>query len=170
MPAVCLVSVSSYSKFASNVFAVPATRIGLSTGSPTVGDSTRIAGARSSTSARVNPLPGTRVSANSTPSTRGNCVSVWTIWATARRALGSSSSGRAWTSAIRADPFRIANAHFRDVGTILRGMDRGMRLLASGRISLDGLVTHRFELDRIDEAFETAVERPDGFVKATVIP
>lgn len=66
--------------------------------------------------------------------------------------------------------FRIANAHFRDVATILRGMDRGMRLLTSGRISLDGLVTHRFELDRIDEAFATAVERPDGFVKATVIP
>jgi L-iditol 2-dehydrogenase len=66
--------------------------------------------------------------------------------------------------------FRIANAHFRDVATILRGMDRGMRLLTSGRVSLDGLVTHRFELDRIDEAFATAVERPDGFVKATVIP
>ena len=66
--------------------------------------------------------------------------------------------------------FRIANAHFRDVATILRGMDQGMRLLTSGRISLDGLVTHRFELNRIDEAFATAVERPDGFVKATVIP
>jgi L-iditol 2-dehydrogenase len=66
--------------------------------------------------------------------------------------------------------FRIANAHFRDVATILRGMDRGMRLLTSGRISLDGLLTHRFELDRIDEAFATAVERPDGFVKATVVP
>ena len=66
--------------------------------------------------------------------------------------------------------YRIANAHFRDVATILRGMDRGMRLLTSGRISLDGLVTHRFTLDRIDEAFATAVERPDGFVKAMVIP
>jgi L-iditol 2-dehydrogenase len=66
--------------------------------------------------------------------------------------------------------FRIANAHFRDVATILRGMERGMRLLTSGRITLDGLVTHRFELDRIDEAFATAVERPDGFVKATVAP
>jgi 2-desacetyl-2-hydroxyethyl bacteriochlorophyllide A dehydrogenase len=65
--------------------------------------------------------------------------------------------------------FRIANAHFRDVTTILRGMERGMRLLTSGRISLDGLVTHRFGLDRIDEAFATAVERPDGFVKATVV-
>jgi 2-desacetyl-2-hydroxyethyl bacteriochlorophyllide A dehydrogenase len=66
--------------------------------------------------------------------------------------------------------FRIANAHFRDVTTILRGMERGMRLLTSGRISLEGLVTHRFGLDRIDEAFATAVERPDGFVKATVVP
>jgi L-iditol 2-dehydrogenase len=66
--------------------------------------------------------------------------------------------------------YRIANAHFRDVATILRGMDQGMRLLTSGRISLDGLVTHRFDLDRIDEAFATAVERPDGFVKATVVP
>jgi len=66
--------------------------------------------------------------------------------------------------------FRIANGHFRDVGTILRGMRRGMRLLTSGRISLDGLVTHRFELERIDDAFRTAVERPDGFVKATVEP
>jgi L-iditol 2-dehydrogenase len=65
---------------------------------------------------------------------------------------------------------RIANAHFRDVATILRGMDRGMRLLTSGRLSLDGLVTHRFELARIDEAFATAVERPDGFMKATVVP
>jgi threonine dehydrogenase-like Zn-dependent dehydrogenase len=66
--------------------------------------------------------------------------------------------------------FRIANAHFRDVPTILRGMRRGMRLLTSGRVSMDGLVTHRFGLDRIDEAFETAVERPEGFVKATVEP
>jgi 2-desacetyl-2-hydroxyethyl bacteriochlorophyllide A dehydrogenase len=66
--------------------------------------------------------------------------------------------------------FRIANAHFRDVATILRGMGQGMRLLTAGRISLDGLLTHRFPLDRIDEAFATAVERPDGFVKATVIP
>lgn len=66
--------------------------------------------------------------------------------------------------------FRIANAHFRDVATILRGMRRGMRLLTSGRMSLDGLVTHRFELDRIDDAFGTAVERPEGFVKATVEP
>lgn len=66
--------------------------------------------------------------------------------------------------------FRIANAHFRDVSTIIRGMRRGMRLLTSGRVSMEGLVTHPFDLDHIDDAFRTAVERPDGFVKATVTP
>lgn len=66
--------------------------------------------------------------------------------------------------------FRIVNAHFRDLQTILGGMHTGMRLLTSGRIVLDDLVTHRFSLDEIDTAFRTAIERPEGFVKATVIP
>jgi L-iditol 2-dehydrogenase len=66
--------------------------------------------------------------------------------------------------------FRIVNAHFREVATILRGMRIGMRLLTAGRITMDDLLTHRFALDRIDEAFRTAVQKPAGFVKATVIP
>jgi L-iditol 2-dehydrogenase len=66
--------------------------------------------------------------------------------------------------------FRIANAHFRDEATILRGMRAGMRLVTSGRLSLEGLVTHRFPLATIDEAFQTAIEKPEGFVKATVTP
>jgi L-iditol 2-dehydrogenase len=64
--------------------------------------------------------------------------------------------------------FQIVNAHFRDVGTIMRGMRAGMRLLTSGRLSLDDLVTHRFALEQVNEAFATAVEKPEGFVKATV--
>lgn len=66
--------------------------------------------------------------------------------------------------------FRIVNAHFREVQTILRGMRMGMRLLTSGRVRLDDLVTHRFPLEGIDEAFRTAVDKPTGFVKATVLP
>jgi L-iditol 2-dehydrogenase len=66
--------------------------------------------------------------------------------------------------------FRIVNAHFRDVGTILRGMRAGMRLLTSHRISMDELVTHRYALTDIDDAFRTSLEKPEGFVKATVIP
>jgi threonine dehydrogenase-like Zn-dependent dehydrogenase len=64
--------------------------------------------------------------------------------------------------------FQIVNAHFRDVGTIMRGMSVGMRLLTAGRISLQGLVTHRFGLDDVNEAFATAVDKPEGFGKSTV--
>jgi len=64
--------------------------------------------------------------------------------------------------------FEIVNAHFRDVATIMRGMRAGMRLLASGRIALDELVTHRFPLADVNRAFATAVAKPAGFVKATV--
>jgi 2-desacetyl-2-hydroxyethyl bacteriochlorophyllide A dehydrogenase len=64
--------------------------------------------------------------------------------------------------------FQLINAHFRDVGTIMRGMSVGMRLLTSGKLSLEGLVTHRFGLDGVNEAFSTAVEKPQGFVKSTV--
>jgi threonine dehydrogenase-like Zn-dependent dehydrogenase len=66
--------------------------------------------------------------------------------------------------------FQVANAHFREVATILRGMRIGMRLLTSGRIHIDDLVTHRYSLDAIDDAFRAAIEKPAGFVKATVIP
>jgi threonine dehydrogenase-like Zn-dependent dehydrogenase len=66
--------------------------------------------------------------------------------------------------------FHVANAHFREVATILGGMRTGMRLLTSGRIRLDDLVTHRYPLDAIDEAFHAAIDKPTGFVKATVIP
>ena len=64
--------------------------------------------------------------------------------------------------------FQILNAHFREVATIMRGMRIGMRLLTSGRLSLDGLVTHRFPLHEIDKAFAVAEAKPTGFVKSTI--
>jgi L-iditol 2-dehydrogenase len=64
--------------------------------------------------------------------------------------------------------FEIVNAHFRDVDAIMRGMRAGMRLLTSGRVELGDLVTHRFGLEDVNRAFATAVEKPPGFVKATV--
>jgi 2-desacetyl-2-hydroxyethyl bacteriochlorophyllide A dehydrogenase len=65
--------------------------------------------------------------------------------------------------------FQILNAHFREETTILRGMRIGMRLLTSGRLSLEDLVTHRFQLHEINQAFQTAYEKPQGFVKSTVL-
>jgi 2-desacetyl-2-hydroxyethyl bacteriochlorophyllide A dehydrogenase len=65
--------------------------------------------------------------------------------------------------------FQILNAHFREEATILRGMRIGMRLLTSDRLSLDDLVTHRFRLDEIGQAFQAAHEKPEGFVKSTIV-
>lgn len=65
--------------------------------------------------------------------------------------------------------FTIVNAHFRDVSTIMRGMTVGMRLVESKVLSLRPLVTHRFPLERIDEAFRTSRDKPENFVKATVV-
>jgi L-iditol 2-dehydrogenase len=65
--------------------------------------------------------------------------------------------------------FQILNAHFRDIAVIQRGMRIGMRLLASGRLSLEGLVSHRFPLEDINQAFLTAHEKPEGFVKSTIL-
>jgi L-iditol 2-dehydrogenase len=64
--------------------------------------------------------------------------------------------------------YEIVNAHFRDIATIMRGMRAGMRLLTSGRLTLDDLVTHRLDLESINDAFAIAVDKPAGFVKATV--
>jgi 2-desacetyl-2-hydroxyethyl bacteriochlorophyllide A dehydrogenase len=65
--------------------------------------------------------------------------------------------------------FQILNAHFREEVTILRGMRIGMRLLTSGRLSLEDLVTHRFGLHEINQAFVAAHEKPEGFVKSTIV-
>ncbi len=64
--------------------------------------------------------------------------------------------------------FTIVNAHFRDLATILRGMSVGMRLLSAGALSMEPLVTHRFPLERIDEAFATLRDKPPGFAKAVI--
>ena len=64
--------------------------------------------------------------------------------------------------------YDLRNAHFREPATIMRGMDVAGRLLAAGRLDLASLVTHRFALEDIDEAFATAVAKPEGFVKAVV--
>ena len=41
-------------------------------------------------------------------------------------------------------------------------------LLASGRVSLDSMVTHRFPLERIADAFETAYDKTSGSVKVQI--
>ena len=45
-----------------------------------------------------------------------------------------------------------------------------MTLVASGRLDLSRLVTHRFPLDRIVEAYELFSNQQDGVIKVTITP
>jgi threonine dehydrogenase-like Zn-dependent dehydrogenase len=64
--------------------------------------------------------------------------------------------------------FTIVNAHFREAAVIMQGMTIGMKLLSAGLLSMENLVTHRFELDDINAAFDALRSKPDGFAKAVI--
>ncbi len=66
--------------------------------------------------------------------------------------------------------FRIANAHFRDLDTILGGMRTAVALAEAGRLDPADLLTHRYPLEDVARAFRDAADKPEGFVKAVVEP
>ena len=64
----------------------------------------------------------------------------------------------------------VVNAHERDPAVCLRGLQEAVDAVASGRIDADRLYTHRYPLERLGEALDATRDKPDGFVKALVIP
>jgi len=65
--------------------------------------------------------------------------------------------------------FDIINSHFRDLKTILNGTRIGMEMLNSGKINMKPLITHKFKLEDIENAFIAAKEKPKGFIKAVIV-
>ena len=49
-------------------------------------------------------------------------------------------------------------------------MRRLMSVIASGRIDLKPLVTHRFKLDQIEAAYELFGHQRDGVLKVAITP
>jgi threonine dehydrogenase-like Zn-dependent dehydrogenase len=49
-------------------------------------------------------------------------------------------------------------------------MRRLMGVLAAGRADLKPLVTHRFGLDRIEEAYDLFAHQRDGVLKVAITP
>ena len=49
-------------------------------------------------------------------------------------------------------------------------MRRLMNVVASGRVDLRPLVTHRFTLDQIEEAYELFANQRDGVLKVAITP
>jgi NADPH:quinone reductase len=64
----------------------------------------------------------------------------------------------------------VVNAHERDPARLIDGIRKAVRLAVEGDLDVAELVTHRFGLDALDEAFEAASRRRRGFLKAVVCP
>jgi threonine dehydrogenase-like Zn-dependent dehydrogenase len=62
----------------------------------------------------------------------------------------------------------VINAHERDSAAYVQGIRAAATALASGVLDPLPLLTHRYPLDKLDDAFRATVERPEGFVKALV--
>jgi threonine dehydrogenase-like Zn-dependent dehydrogenase len=62
----------------------------------------------------------------------------------------------------------VINAHERDPEVNMQGMRDAVEAVASGRLDPTPLYTHRYELERLDEALDATRDRPDGFLKALV--
>ena len=64
---------------------------------------------------------------------------------------------------------QVINAHERRLDYLMDCMRRGLDLMAAGRIDMASLVTHRFGLDQVDDAFQALLTKPSGFIKAAIV-
>ena len=66
--------------------------------------------------------------------------------------------------------FDVVNAHERDPAVAVQGMREAVAAIEAGLIDPKLLITHRYPLDRLDEALDATRDRPGNFVKAVVVP
>jgi threonine dehydrogenase-like Zn-dependent dehydrogenase len=64
----------------------------------------------------------------------------------------------------------VVNAHERDPAVYVEGIRAAADAVASGRLDPRPLFTHRYPLAEASAAFTALEERPEGFMKALVIP
>ncbi|MDP9265040.1 MAG: alcohol dehydrogenase catalytic domain-containing protein [Chloroflexota bacterium] len=95
--------------------------------------------------------------------------------ATARRGgrvvLGGATGQGVMLSGV--DLSTIVRGHLDVLGSVAnpRGVSgRALAMLARGAIDVDALTTHRFTLDRFDEAWATFVQRRDGAIRVMLTP
>ena len=64
----------------------------------------------------------------------------------------------------------VVNAHERDPRVYLEGMRAAVSAVESGALDPTPLYTHTLPLDRLGDALDLMRARPDGFLKALVVP
>ncbi|WP_088536047.1 zinc-binding dehydrogenase [Geobacter sp. DSM 9736] len=62
----------------------------------------------------------------------------------------------------------VINAHEREARIYVEGIAAGVEAAAGRAFDLEGLVTHSFGLDSLNEAYAMLTERPEGFIKGIV--
>ena len=60
----------------------------------------------------------------------------------------------------------VINAHERDPMVYARGLREAVEAVRAGQLELGALITHRYSLEELGEAYRISLERPEGFVKA----
>ena len=63
----------------------------------------------------------------------------------------------------------VVNAHERDPRNYVRGMQEAVDAVIAGRIDPTPLLTHSYALDELGRALDDVEQRPDGFVKGTLL-
>jgi threonine dehydrogenase-like Zn-dependent dehydrogenase len=64
----------------------------------------------------------------------------------------------------------VINAHERDERAVMDAIRAAADAVARGELDPGPLLTHRMSLDALDRALDLLAERPDGFLKALVVP
>lgn len=64
----------------------------------------------------------------------------------------------------------VINAHERDPRIYMRGMREAVDAVAQGKLTPQALLTHTYPLERLGDALNATRDRPDGFMKALVVP
>lgn len=64
----------------------------------------------------------------------------------------------------------VINAHERDERVVMDAIRAGADAVARGELDPGPLFTHRIGLDALDRALDLLAERPNGFLKALVVP
>jgi NADPH:quinone reductase len=64
----------------------------------------------------------------------------------------------------------VINAHERDPALYVQGMRAAVAAVAEGRLDPGPLYTHRYPLAELDAALVATRDRPEGFMKALIVP
>lgn len=64
----------------------------------------------------------------------------------------------------------LHNAHERRLSAMNNGMAVSADMIKRGTLDMKSMVTHRFALDQLDEAFTMMMEKPKGYIKSIIVP